>query len=166
MNKVKKIVALVIVMVLCISVTAFAAESDDITTEVNSFEEVESWEGEVDQYVDGKYNISSNARAALTGTLRLSQSGSTLVSSYSTTYSYDVDKIGIRNVRLMYLTSLKVWNTIVTLDNRYRTDASTYAGAFTITGTFGRTYMLSATHYVTNGSTTQTKYNETSELTF
>ena len=70
MNKIKKVIALIMVVVLSMNITVLAAGTDDISTEVNSFEEVESWEGEIDQYVDGKYNTSSNARAAITGALR------------------------------------------------------------------------------------------------
>lgn len=166
MNKIKKVIALIMVVVLSMNITVLAAGTDDISTEVNSFEEVESWEGEIDQYVDGKYNTSSNARAAITGALRLAQSGTKVVCSYSTSYSTSVSRIGVRNVRLMYLTSLKVWNTIVTLDDRYCTNDSLYAGSFTVTGTYNRTYMASCTHYYTNTVSSVSKYNETGELTF
>ena len=166
MNKIKKMLILVMVMVLSMNLTAFAAESDSVETEVESFEELDSWEGESDQSVDGIYNTNSAARAALTGTLRLSQSGTTLIADYASTYSTTVNRIGVRNVRLMYKNSLKLWSTIVTLDDRYRTSACTYAGAFSVTGTYGRVYMLSCTHYYTDTLSSGTTYNETGELTF
>ena len=166
MNKIKKAIVMIIVFVLCTNMTVFAADTDSIDTEVTSFEEIEYWEGEVDQSVDGIYNTSSVARTALTGVIQLAQSGTKVVASYSTTYSYDVAKIGVRNVRLMYKNSLRVWDTIVTLDNRYRTNASIYAGSFTVTGTYGRVYMLSCTHYYVDTLSSGTKYNETDGLTF
>ena len=166
MNKLKKIVALILAMTLCMGMTVFAAEDDSVETEISSFQEYDSWEEEVDQSIDGKYNTNPNARAALNGVLNLAQSGTKVVAQYSTVYSKDVDKIGVRNVRLMYLTSLKLWNTIVTLDDRYLTDSSVYTGAFSVTGTYGRTYMLSATHYYVNGVASEKLYNETGELKF
>lgn len=153
-------------MVLSMNITTFAAESDSIETEVESFEELDSWEGETDQSVDGIYNTSSGARTVLTGTLQLSQSGTKLIAQYASTTSTTVNRIGVQNVRLMYKNSLRVWDTIVTLGDRYRTSASTYAGAFTVTGTYGRVYMLSCTHYYTDTLSSGTKYNETDELTF
>ncbi len=166
MNKIKKLFILIVIMVLSMNLTAFAAESDSAAIEVESFEELDNWEGEIDQSVDGIYNTSSAARAALTGTLQLSKSGTKVVAQYASTYSTTVNRIGVQNVRLMYKNALRVWDTIVTLDDRYRTNASTYAGAFTVTGTYGRVYMLSCTHYYVDTLSSGTKYNETDGLTF
>lgn len=166
MNKMKRWIVLTLFVVLSMNLTVFAADSDSIETEIESFEELGSWEGDIDQSVYGIYNVAPGARAVLTGTLQLSQSGTKVVAQYATTYPNAVSRIGVRNVRLMYKNSLKVWNTIVTLDDRYRTNVSTYAGAFSVTGTYGRVYMLSCTHYYTNSVSSGTQYNETSELTF
>lgn len=138
--------------------------------ELDSDEQVEYVEGgdigEIDEYVDGIYNTSEYARADISGVIRLAKSGTTLYGSYTTSYTYAVDRIGVKNVKLQYKSSLGVWYTLVTLDNRYVTNDSFYAGSFTTTGTFGRTYRLKCTHYITNDSTTQTRSNETEELTF
>lgn len=149
------------------SINAYAADDE---LELDSDEYVEYVEGGVvetfDKYVDGIYNTNENARVSMTGVIRLAKSGTTLYGSYTTSYTYAVDRIGVKNVKLQYKSSLGVWYTLVTLDNRYVTNDSFYAGSFTTTGTFGRTYRLKCTHYITNDSTTQTRSNETEELTF
>lgn len=138
--------------------------------ELDSDEQIEYVEGEeieeIDEYVDGIYNISEYARADISGVIRLAKSGTKLGGSYSTSYTYAVDKIGIKNLKLQYKSSLGIWYTLITLDDRYVTNDSLYAGSFTTTGTFGRTYRLKCTHYITNDGTTQTRDNVTGELTF
>lgn len=145
----------------------YAAEEE---IELDSNEEVEYVEGdtvdEVDEYVDGIYNTNEYMRVNLTGLLRLIKSGTKLCGSYTTTYSYAVDRIGVKNVKLQYKGSLGVWYTLITLDDRYFTDKSTYTGSFTTTGAIGRTYRLKATHYIKDGSRTETKENQTGNLTF
>lgn len=165
MNKIK-LLLLMVVLLFSFNITAFAEENDSISTETGAFEEIENWDGQKDQYVDGIYNTNPQARAALTGVIQLSQSGTKLVSQYSTSYSTNVSRIGVKNVRLMYKGSLGIWHTIVTLDDRYNTNDSLYAGAFSVTGTIGRTYMLSCTHYYKTSVSSGTKYNETEGLTF
>lgn len=144
------------------------AEAKDIELDSNEqIEYVENEEiGEIDEYVDGIYNTSEYARADISGVIRLAKSGTKLHGSYTTSYTYAVDKIGVKNVKLQYKSSLGIWYNLVTLDDRYVTNDSLYGGSFTTTGTFGRTYRLKCTHYITNGSTTQTRNNVTEELTF
>lgn len=168
MKKWSRWIVFLFIMVFCFSVNANASEGEK---ELDSDEKVDYEENgllieDIDQYVDGIYNTSDLARTGLTGIVRLAQGKSKLQASYSTSYTYDVDKIGVKNVKLEYKGSLKVWHTIVTLDNRYVTNDSTYAGYFTCDGTFARTYRLKATHYVTINGSTQTKNNVTGELTF
>lgn len=155
------------VFVFCMNINVYAAEEE---IELDCNEQVEYVEGgsidEVDSYVDGIYNTSVQARTGISAVIRLAKSGTTLYGSYTTSYTYAVDKIGVKNVKLQYKSSLGVWYNLITLDNRYVEDASFYAGSFTTTGTFGRTYRLKCTHYITNDSTTQTRSNETEELTF
>lgn len=162
-----KLISCILVVVFCINMSVYAAD-DEI--ELESDERVEYTEGTVienlDEYVDGIYNISENARASMTGVIRLGRSGTTLHASYTTSYTVAVDKIGVKNVKLQYKSSLGIWYNLITLDNRYVTNDSFYAGSFSTTGTFGRTYRLKCTHYITNDSTTQTRSNETEELTF
>lgn len=163
-------IALICIISLCLNLTALASDGspddDSIETEVQSFQEYNEWNGEIDQSVDGIYNTNPNSRVSLTGILNLSKSGTKVVAQYSTTYVHDVNRIGVRNIRLMYKTTLGIWNTIVTLDDRYRTNASSCSGAFSVTGTPGRTYMLSATHYYNNAVSSDSKYNETGSLKF
>ena len=59
-----------------------------------------------------------------------------------------------------------IWYNLVTLDDRYFSNMSTYTGSFSTTGTFGRTYRLKCTHYITDDGTTKTRDNVTGELTF
>lgn len=165
MNKIK-VVFVICVLVFCMNISALAADNDSIDTEVSSFQEHDEWNGTIDQSVEGIYNTSPNSRVSLTGILNLAQSGTSLVARYSTTYPSSVNRIGVRNIRLMYKTTLGVWNTIVTLDDRYRTNASSYLGSFSVTGTPGRTYMLSATHYYKDTVSSDSKYNETGSLKF
>lgn len=167
MNKLK-FIFLTALLTLCFSMTALAAEDEDsITTEVESFTEFDgNWEGEMEKQVEGIYNTNPNARAAMTGVMNLGKSGTNVVASYVTRYSNTVSKIGVKNVRLMYKTTLGIWNTIVTLDNRYVTNNVVYSGGFYVTGTVGRTYMLSGTHYYETAVSSQSKYNETEDFTF
>lgn len=150
------------------SINAYAAEGDEI--EIDSNEQVDYVEGDtidkVDKYVDGIYNTNEYMRTGISGVVRLAQSGTKLHGSYSTSYTHVVDKIGVKDVKLQYKGSLKIWYTIITLDDRHFTNNSTYMGSFTTTGTIGRTYRLKATHYVTENGSTQTKANMTGELTF
>ena len=166
-KKSKLLIVLLSICIFCMNINVYATETE---IELDSDETVEFVEGEVlenfDQYVDGLYNTSENVRVSITGVIRLAQSGTKLHGSYTTSYTYAVDKIGVKNVKLQYKSSLGIWYNLITLDNRYLTDASFYAGSFTTTGTFGRTYRLKCTHYITNNGTTQTRDNVTGELTF
>lgn len=161
---------ILLVLVCSMGITVCAEDDlEDISVEQMSFEENDgsSYEaGENDQYVDGIYNVGVNARASMTGVIRLLKSGSKLGASYSTDYTHTVDKIGVKNVKLDYKGSLGIWHNIITLDNRYRTNASTYLGSFTCTGVVGRTYRLKATHYIIDGSYTETRNNVTLDFTF
>lgn len=165
MNKLKCVI-LIFALAACFNMTAFATENDSITTEVNSFEELDSWTGESENSVDGIYNVYPNSRASMSGVLTLSKSGTKLYASYSTTYPSTVSRIGVKNVRLMYKSTLGLWNTIVTLDDRYETNSDSFLGAFSVTGTPGRTYTLSATHYYKSSVSSESRYNETDELKF
>lgn len=166
-NKWNKLNILLFILMLSININVHAASEE---TELDSDEQIEYEEGIViedwDEYVDGIYNANPNARASITGVVRLGRSGSKLGGSYSTSYDYAVDKIGVKNVKLQYKSSLGIWYNLVTLDDRYVTNDSLYAGSFTTTGTFGRIYRLKCTHYITNDGTTQTRDNVTGELTF
>lgn len=167
MKRLSKCVILMCILVLSINMSVYAAddESESCTVELTSFAE-EDTSDEVDQFVDGIYNVGSNARASMTGVMQLSQAGTKIQANYSTSYTSVVDQIGVKNVKLDYKGSLGVWYNIITLDDRYRTNKSTYAGAFTCAGVPGRIYRLQATHYIKNGSYTQNRYNITEDLTF
>lgn len=123
-----------------------------------------------DQYVDGIYNDAintTNARSAsLTGVIRLASSGNKLCASYTTTYPYTASKIGLKNIKLQYQNSLKIWTNAITLDDRHDTNSAFYTGYFTCNGVFNRTYRLKATHYVVYNGKTQTKTNVTETLKF
>lgn len=166
MKILNKWIVFLFILTFCISINVCAEEGE---IEVDG-EKVQYIEGdyidEADKYVDGIYNVSVQARTGMTGVIRLSQVGAKLCGSYSTSYTHVVDKIGVKNVKLQCKNSLKVWCTIITLDDRYLNNNSLYAGSFTTTGTIGRTYRLKATHYVTENGSTQTKANVTGELTF
>lgn len=168
--KAGKFFLLLIIVVFSISMTAFAEDdSEPIGVECSSFiEDDELWNeaGEWDQYADGIYNVGANARSSMTGVIRICKSGSKLVANYSTAYTCVVDKIGIKNLKLQYKGSLGIWHDIITLDNRYRTDAAAYQGAFSCSGVIGRTYRLKGTHYIINGSYTETRNNVTLDFTF
>lgn len=163
----KWLIVSLILVVFCMNVNVHAADNEN---ELDSDEIVEYVEGEVlenyDEYVDGIYNTSENARVSITGVIRLAKSGTKLGGSYTTSYTYAVDKIGVKNVKLQYKSSLGIWYNLITLDNRYVTNEAFYAGSFTTTGTFGRTYRLKCTHYITDSGVTQTQSNITGELTF
>lgn len=158
------------IMMFCMSMNAYAAESvaeDEIeanSVEQNAFEEgavIDQW----DTYLENTTTGEERA-ASILGIVRLGRSGTKLGGNYSTAYDYDVDKIGIKNLKLQYKTSLGVWKTLVTLDNRYVTNDSLYAGSFTTTGVVGRTYRLKCTHYITDDGKTQTRSNQTGEVEF
>lgn len=175
MNKslsgISKIFVMLLVMTLCMNLTVYAQEDDeeDVYEEQQSFTECDGFITEpdvVDQYVDGLYNVDSNARASMTGLIRLYQSGSKITSTYTTTYTTDVDKIGIKNIKLQYKGSLGIWHTIITLDDRYSTNSASYMGSFSCTGVVGRVYRVKGTHYVIDGSYKQERDNVTGELTF
>lgn len=167
MKRWNKWIVFVIILTFGMNMSVYAAEEE---IELDSNESVVYTEGdtidEVDQYVDGIYNVSEYMRASMTGLIRLAKSGTKLHGSYSTSYTHDVDRIGVKDVKLQYKGSLGIWYTIITLDDRYFTNESTYMGSFTTTGTIGRTYRLKATHYVKDGSYKETRNNVTGELTF
>lgn len=166
-KKWSKIGMLLLALLFCMNINVYAADDE---TELDSDEPIEYEENVVienwDRYVDGIYNTNENARVSITGVVRLGCSGTKLLGSYSTSYDYAVDKIGVKNVKLQYKSSLGIWYDLVTLDDRYFSNMSTYTGSFSTTGTFGRTYRLKCTHYITNDGTTQTRDNVTGELTF
>lgn len=167
MKKLSKWIVLVFVLLFCLNINVCAAEDENesINVELESFIEEETVD-EVDQFVDGIYNVGPNARASMTGMLRLSQAGTKIQADYSTSYTSTVDRIGIKNIKLDFKGSLGVWYNIITLDDRYRTNKSTYSGFFTCNGVPGRTYRLQATHYIKDGSYTQSRPNITEGLTF
>lgn len=117
-------------------------------------------------YVDGIYNDNPNARASLTGVIRLSVSNNRLYASYTTTFPYAAPKIGVKNVKLQYQNSLKIWTNAITLDDRHATNDTFYTGYFSCNGVFNRTYRLKVTHYVVYNGKTQTKTNVTENLKF
>lgn len=166
-RKIKWIFWVLSVLFFCINVNIYV-EAEEI--ELDSAEQVEYVEGEeigeIDEYVDGIYNTSEYARADISGVIRLAKSDTKLYGSYTTSYTYAVDKIGVKNVKLQYKSSLGIWYNLVTLDDRYFSNMSTYTGSFSTTGTFGRTYRLKCTHYITDDGTTKTRDNVTGELTF
>ncbi|MDO5408970.1 MAG: hypothetical protein Q4F21_00770 [Lachnospiraceae bacterium] len=172
-NKMKngrKILFLVLVLVVGLNSTAYAAndvesgskEVDSLVVNENSSISVE----DSIQSVDGIYNVDGKARASMTGVINLSQAGGKLVGNYSTTYTKVVDRIGVKNIKLQYQGALKIWYTIITVGDKYTTNDSGYMGAFTCDGVFGRTYRMSATHYIKNDSYTETRNNITEGLTF
>lgn len=169
--KISKLLSLILIMVLSINMTVFAEDDDSepIDTEQSSFieddEQIQEPE-DFDQYVDGIYNVGKNARASMTGVIRLGRSGTKLIANYSTDYTQKVDRIGVKNITLQYKGALGIWHTITTLDDRYSTNTSSYQGAFSCSGVVGRTYRLKATHYIVNGSYTETRNNITDNLTF
>lgn len=162
-----RLISIIVVLVFCLNVNVYAA---DVNTELDSVEKMddidENMFEQLDQYVDGLYNISEAARSDVTGIIRLGQSGTKVCASYSTSYTHTVDRIGVKNVALQYKSSLKIWYDIITFDNEYRTNKSMYAGSFTCNGTFARVYRLKATHYITDNGSTQSEFNVTGEMTF
>lgn len=168
--KCRNIIMFSIILVLCLNTTVYAQENDnEISDELESFVEYDGQPDEleeIDQYVDGIYNVGVNARASMSGVIRLYQSGSKLASSYSTEYSHTVNKIGVKNIKLQYKGSLGIWHTIITLSDRYRTNASAYQSSFSCSGVVGRVYRVTGTHYIIDGSYTQERDNVTGELTF
>lgn len=169
--KKSKLVILSVIMIFSMGMTAYAEEDDSepVDVEQSSFvEDNNLWEeiGESDTYVDGIYNIGTNARVSMTGVIRLGKSGSKLIADYSTVYTVSVDRLGVKNIKLQYKGSLGIWHNAITLDDRYRTNAAAYQGAFSCDGVIGRTYRLKGTHYVINGSYTETRNNVTDTLTF
>ena len=167
-NHISWIVVVMILTLFCCNTTVYAEYGDE--TEIDDGERAEYVEGEtienVDQYVDGIYNSNEHSRATLSGMIRLAQSGTKLAGNYSTSYTYTVDIIGVKNVKLQYKGALGLWHNIITLDNRYFTNKSSYSGSFTTTGVVGRTYRLKCTHYITNNGSTETRDNVTGNLTF
>ncbi len=170
-NKFMKLITVLLVCVFCINITAYAAEEE---IELEAEETVEYVEDNADyssedyeRYVEGIYNTSENARASLNGVLYLGKSGTTLIADYDTTYSTVVSRLGVKNVKLQYKSSLGIWYTLITLDDRYRENARVYSGSFTTTGTYGRVYRLKATHYANVSSVaTESKANQTGEFEF
>lgn len=164
---------LIVLSFLLIFVTGITASAEDdlenVDTEQASFCEEEGEPISVDEfdyYVDGIYNVGENARASMVGVIRLGRSGSKLVSNYTTSYTHTVNRIGVKNIKLQYKGSLGIWHTIITLDDRYYTNQSAYMGSFSCSGVFGRTYRMKGTHYIIDGSYTETRNNVTLELTF
>lgn len=163
------LVLLACILLLVMGITAYAEDdSENVDTEQQSFTEEGTLadEDEFDCYVDGIYNVGANARASMAGVIRFGRSGTKLLANYTTTYTHTVDRIGIKNVKLQYKGSLGIWHTIVTLDDRYSRNDSVYMGSFSCTGVFGRTYRMKGTHYIIDGSYTETRNNVTLELTF
>ena len=167
MRQWSKWILLISILTFSMSFNVCAAEDE---VELDSNEQVLYTEGttvdRVDQYVDGIYNVDEYARASMSGLIRLSQAGTKLQASYSTGYTTDVDKIGMKNVKLQYKGSLKIWYTIITIDNRYVKNDSIYVGSFSCDGVIGRTYRLKGTHYVTIDGSTESRDNITGELIF
>lgn len=167
MKRWSKWIVLICILIFGMNMNVYAAEDEN---ESGSEEQASVIEedivDEVDQYVDGIYNVSPNARASMVGIIRLSQAGTKLQANYSTTYTSTVDKIGVKNIKLEYKSSLGLWYTILTFDDRYRTNKSSYSGSFTCNGVVGRTYRLKATHYIINGSYSESRNNVTGTLTF
>lgn len=168
--KIGKLLCILSILVFSINITAYAEENvEDAEIEQTSFIKHDgSWEeiDEFDQYVDGIYNVSNNARTAMSGVIRLCQSGTKLCCNYSTSYSYNVNKIGVRNIKLQYKGSLGIWHTIITLDNEYRNNASDFMGSFSCSGVVGRTYRVKGTHYISDDNYSESRNNETEGLTF
>lgn len=168
-NKIWRCLVLCVVLVLGINVNVFAEEVELDADEQLEYTEDESLSeiyGEADQYVDGMYNVGSGARTDLTGLIRLSQYQTKLQADYSTAYNYEVSKIGIKNLKLQYKSSLGIWYNIITIDDRYVTNEAVYMGRFTCNGTIGRTYRLKGTHYAVVNGKTITRDNITGNLTF
>lgn len=167
MKKLNKWIILICALTFCLNIRVYAMDDE---TEMDNVEQMtfveEDTINEVDQFVDGIYNVSPNARASMVGVIQLSQAGTKLQANYSTTYTSAVDKIGVKNIKLEYKGSLGLWHTIITLDDRYRTNKSSYSGSFTCSGIVGRTYRLQSTHYIIDGSYTETRNNITGNLTF
>lgn len=170
--KMSKVITLVFAIILCLNITVYAQEYDETESdseELQSFVEADGFDEEsmiIDQYVDGIYNVGKNARAAMTGVIRLYQSGSKLAAVYSTDYTYAVNRIGVKNIKLQYKGSLGIWHTIITLDDRYSTNSSAYQSSFSCSGVIGRVYRVKGTHYIVDGSYTENRNNVTGELTF
>lgn len=167
MKRLSKVIILICILIFGMNMSVYAAEdeSESSIVEQTSFIE-EDMSDEAEQFVDGIYNVDPNARASMTGVIQLSQTGTKLHAYYSTSYTSTVDKIGVKNIKLDYKGSLGIWYNIITLEDRYLTNKSTYTGDFSCTGVPGRIYRLQATHYIKNGSYTQNRYNITEDLTF
>lgn len=159
-----------IILVCSMGLTAFAeSDEESIEVETTSFSEGgDYWDNinDFDEYVDGIYNVGENVRTNMVGVIRLCKSGSKLVSMYSTSYTHSVDKIGLKNIKLQYKGSLGIWHDIITLDNRYWTNESAYQGSFSCSGVIGRVYRMKGTHYIIDGSYTETRNNVTENFTF
>lgn len=166
MKKTKKIISLIMLLCIITNINIVASAQEESTdVEVNSFSEDNAPAfKESDPYVDGIYN--TGARSAMTGLVRLYKSGSKVCALYSTVYTSKVDQIGVKDIKLQYKGSLGVWHTIVSINNRYSTNDSSYQGSFSCTGVLGRTYRLKATHYIIDGIGSESKNNETGGLTF
>lgn len=168
-RKTNKWIFMFLIMLFGMSLNVSAKEivvNNDEQLELTEGENLREKWGEPDQYVEGLYNVGKNARADLTGMIQLSQYKTKVQADYSTSYSYDVSKIGIKNLKLQYKGSLGIWYTIVTFDDRHVTNDSLYMGSFTCNGTIGRTYRLQGTHYAVVNGTTKTRFNTTEGLTF
>ena len=168
-NKMYRWLVLCIVLLLGMSINVSAEGFEDDADKQLEYTEGENlaeiW-GKADQYADGIYNVGENARVDLTGMVRLSQYKTKLQADYTTGYTYRASKLGIKNLKLQYKGSLGIWNTIITIDDRYWTDTMTYMGSFTCNGTIGRTYRLQGTHYAVVDGTTISRFNTTENLTF
>ncbi|MDY2626725.1 MAG: hypothetical protein SOW08_00180 [Lachnospiraceae bacterium] len=168
--KIEKFFVFVLVLVFGLSITAYAEDdSENIDVEQSSFvSNVGQWNSieDFEQCVDGIYNVNDNARASMSGVIRLYQSGTKLCCNYSTSYTYDVNKIGVKNIKLQYKGSLGIWHTIITLNDEYRRNASDFMGSFSCNGVVGRTYRAKGTHYISDDSYSESRNNETEGLTF
>ena len=168
--KIKKIGCLLMVclMVFSFSIPVSAEEEELESDEQWTYVENDPADLNVvpESYVDGIYNDNPNARTSLTGVIRLSVANNKLYASYTTTYPYAATKIGVKNIKLQYQNSLKIWTNAIKIDDRHATNDTFYTGYFSCNGIFNRTYRLKATHYVVYKGKTQTKSNVTGTLKF
>lgn len=172
-TSVKKLLLAVLIMVFSLSLTAYAQETeedemgDGVVEQADYTENVNLEDlGEPDQIVYGENNTSTNARVSMTGVLELAQYGTKVGGSYSTSYTYAVSRIGVKNMKLQYKNILGIWVTAVNIGERYTTNSSLHGGSFTCSGVDGRTYRLKATHYVIVDGTTIERDNATDSMKF
>lgn len=174
----RKVLVFLVLVTLCWNGTAYAQGAENtgeesVEQELNSFVEYEGEApdfGEIDQSVNGINDVMPGARENLLGMIRLYQSGTRLCCVYSTSYTTNAKRIGVKNLKLQYKGTLGLWRTIVTIDDKYRENASEFLASFSCDGVKGRVYRVTATHYI-KGLTgkpnyTESKNNQTGNLTF